>query len=286
MTAGSPGPSAIADPPPATEGAGAAGGRISARRQVPTLLYHGVAPLPARPGYLARALFVEPGRFLRQMDLLARRGYRTVRLGEYARMLDGEGPSSSRRFLLTFDDAYAHLDHFVTPVLRRYGFSAVVFVPLAHLGGANDWDRSHPLLFGTRIMGRRELTSLDPDLWEVESHGVQHIDLRGQEPEVRRRQLRDGRASLSELLGRRVTALAYPYGRHDAGVRRDAAAAGFELAFTASGYGPREKLRLPRRPISGWDPLSLFRLRTAAVGPMLYRVEDAARTVAGLRRLL
>ena len=272
MTGGSPTPSATADRP-----------NLSGRQPL-TLLYHAVAPLPPGAGYLARALFVDPRRFAEQMAELAGRGYRTVRLAEYGRMLDCEHASSSRRFLLTFDDGYAHLDQFVTPVLRRHGFSAVVFVPLANLGGANDWDHD-PLLLGARIMGARELRSLDPDHWEVESHGAQHVDLRRQASEVRVRELCEARDRLSQLLGRRVTALAYPYGHHDAGVRRDAAGAGYELAFTASGYGTRERLRLPRRAVSGWDPLALFRLRTGRLGPALYRAEDAARTVAGLRRL-
>jgi hypothetical protein len=50
----------------------------------------------------------------------------------------------------------------------------------------------------------------------------------------------------------------YPYGWHDAGVREDAESAGYGLAFTASGYGPVGRSRLPRRPGSGWDPMPLF----------------------------
>jgi peptidoglycan/xylan/chitin deacetylase (PgdA/CDA1 family) len=244
-----------------------------------------VATLPAGAGYVERALFVEPATFARQMDRLKQRGFRTLRLEEYAAALEGR-VSTSRRFLLTFDDGYSHLDEVVTPVLRRHGYSAVVFVPLAHIGGSNVWDRSHPRLFGTRIMGEEALRSLDAGLWEVESHGTHHVDLRELDPTTRRRELREGREHLSVLLGREVAALAYPYGLHDGGVRDDAAGAGFELAFTASGYGPAGRMMLPRRAVSGWDPLPLFRARMARFGPALYRLEDAAREVLAVRHAL
>jgi peptidoglycan/xylan/chitin deacetylase (PgdA/CDA1 family) len=232
-----------------------------------------------------RALFVEPVNFERQMDQLAQRGFRALRLDEYAAALEGK-VSLRGRFLLTFDDGYSHLDEVVTPVLRRHGYSAVVFVPVSHVGGANVWDASHPRLFGTEIMSENRLRSLDPNHWEVESHGLQHVDLRKQDRATRRRELRESREHLSALLGRPVTALAYPYGQHDAGVREDAASAAFGLAFTATGYGPVERLRVPRRPISGWDPLPLFRIRTARHAAPVYRIEDAARAAMGVRRVL
>lgn len=234
---------------------------------------------------MERALFVDPASFSRQMERLAGGGFRTLRLDEYAAALQGR-ISSRGRFLLTFDDGYSHLEESVTPVLRRHGYSAVVFVPLAHLGGTNTWDRRHPNLFGTGIMDEDRLRSLATDTWEVESHGMQHVDLRALEPIKRRRELRQAREQLSALLGRQVRALAYPYGYHDAGVREDAASAGFGLAFTTTAYGPTLKLALPRRAISGWDPLPLFRARTASRGPELYRLEDAARAVLGLRYAL
>jgi peptidoglycan/xylan/chitin deacetylase (PgdA/CDA1 family) len=250
-----------------------------------TLLYHGVATLSPGAGYVERALFVEPTSFGRQMDQLARREFRTMRLDEYAAALEGQ-VSSKRRFLLTFDDGYSHLDETVTPILRRHGYSAVVFVPLAHVGGSNVWDRSHPGLFGKKIMSEDRLRSLDADHWEVESHGMHHVDLRKQDVATRRRELREGRERLSALLGRAVTALAYPYGKHDSRVREDAASAGFRLAFTATGYGRVGRLQLPRRPINGWDPLPSFRVRTSALAASLYRIEDAARGVIGVRHLL
>ena len=247
------------------------------------LLYHAVAPLNG--GDLRqRTLFVQPDTFAAQMEYLARKGYRSLTLAEYAAALEGRIPSQ-RRFLLTFDDAYTRVDEFVSPVLSRLRYSAVMFAPSAHLGGRNIWDSAHPALSRLEIMTGKQLEALESGPWEVASHGGRHLDLRTLPSAARRRELRAARDSLSALLGHEVWALAYPYGYQDAGVRADAEHAGFRLAFKATVRGPLEPLRVPRRPIKSWDGPALFRLRTAATATLLFQLEDAARVPLRLGRV-
>jgi peptidoglycan/xylan/chitin deacetylase (PgdA/CDA1 family) len=241
------------------------------------LLYHAVRPLSRGWDLLERALVVNPGVFARQIERLAGAGYRTLTLGEYTAALEGRAPAS-RGFLLTFDDAYDDLDDYVTPVLRRHGYTAVVFAPWAHLGALNTWDCQHPVLSRLRVMPAGRLRALAAGPWEVASHGGRHLDLRALEPEVRRRELRASREGLSELLGHPVRALAYPFGYEDEGVRRDASAAGFELGFVATPYPSDDRLQLPRRAVTDLDRGLLVDLRTSG-SPWLYRLEDAARVL-------
>jgi peptidoglycan/xylan/chitin deacetylase (PgdA/CDA1 family) len=249
------------------------------------LLYHAVAPLSQDADFLERALVVPRVTFARQMEDMARRGWRTLTVRQFAAALD-DGSATARRFLLTFDDAYADLDRWVTPVLLRHAFTAVVFAPWAHLGQRNSWDGFHPTLSRLQIGTTDQLRALDAGPWEVESHGGRHLDLRGQDAGVRRHELDAARRALEALLGRKVRALAYPYGRHDVHVREDARAAGFELAFTARGYGPPDRFQLARRAIQSWDRTPLFRARTGAGGRWLYRLEDGAHLAIKVRHLV
>jgi peptidoglycan/xylan/chitin deacetylase (PgdA/CDA1 family) len=244
-------------------------------------MYHAVRPLSGRWDLLERALVIDPQVFARQIERLAFAGWRTLTLAEYAGSL--EGPPAGRRFLLTFDDAYEGLDDFVTPVLRRHGYTAVVFAPWAHLGAPNSWDVD-PALCRLRVMSAAALRELVAGPWELASHGCRHVDLRTMHPEVRRRELQMSKEALSELAGRPVRALAYPFGYANPGVRRDAVMAGFELGFVARPYPSGDRLGLPRRAITGLDRGPLLHLRTAR-RPWLYRLEDAARLPLGLRRL-
>jgi peptidoglycan/xylan/chitin deacetylase (PgdA/CDA1 family) len=239
------------------------------------LMYHAVRPLSGGWDLLERALVVAPGVFARQIERLDRAGYRTLTLDEYTAALEGR-LAARHRLLLTFDDAYEDLDDVVTPVLRRHGYTAVVFAPWAHLGGHNTWDGQHPVLSRLRVMPAGRLRALAAGPWEVASHGGRHLDLRALDPELRRLELLNAREALSELVGRPVHALAYPFGYEDQGVRRDAAAAGFELGFVATPYPAGDRFRLPRRAMTDVDRGPLFDQRISA-SLWLYRLEDTAR---------
>lgn len=245
-----------------------------------TLLYHAIGDPP--PGCDAEELrlFVTPHQFERQMAALSRRGYRSLRLAEFAgRLRDGNDDSM---FLITFDDAYAHVHEVVTPILRRFGFSAVMFVPWAHVGRPNSWDHRHPRLAALEIAGTHQLKGMLGD-WELASHGLHHVDLRSLPSRSRRRDLAAAREGLSELTGRAVAEIAYPFGRHDADVRQDAAAVGYELGFTTSGAATGDPLELPRRPIRGEDGRLAFRAKTEPAAAWLYRLRTASAGWTGTR---
>jgi peptidoglycan/xylan/chitin deacetylase (PgdA/CDA1 family) len=207
---------------------------------------------------------VDPDCFAEQMQDLSRRGFRTVSLDEYAAILDGRSVGS-KSVLLTFDDAYAHVDEAVSPVLRRHGFKAVMFVALGHLGGRNTWDEGRfPTLATLEIASAEQIRGLDRAVWDVASHGLRHVDLRSVGQGLRRIQLVEAREGLSELLGRPVLDFAYPHGANDAAVRRDTERAGYRMAFTAWSVTGAGRFQLPRRRIAGEDTLAMFRMKTSA----------------------
>ncbi len=246
----------------------------------PVLLYHIVGDVPPLADREEARLFVPVERFRNQMASLAARGYRTLTLDQYFHRLT-VGPVRERAVLLTFDDAYAGAYQTVTPILEQHGFTAVMFAPFAHLGRANDWDAGHRHLIQLLISTAEQLTAIDGETWEVASHAFCHVDLRTLSPEERVRQLTTARHSLSQLLGRQVLDLAYPYGAHDQGVREDALAAGYRMAFTARGSdGARDVLQLPRRPVRGGDSEVEFLLKTSPFARPLYRAHRLATTLA------
>jgi peptidoglycan/xylan/chitin deacetylase (PgdA/CDA1 family) len=204
------------------------------------------------------------------MEDLSRRGYRTVSLDEYAATLDGRS-LGFKSVLLTFDDAYAHVDEVVSPVLRRHGFRAAMFVSLGQLGGRNTWDAAHfPRLATLEIASAGQIRDLDPSVWDLASHGLRHVDLRTVGEGLRRIELVEAREGLSELIGRPLLDLAYPHGASDAAVRRDAEFAGYRMAFAAGWVVGTNRFQLSRRRVRGDDSLSVFRMKTSAWSAPLY----------------
>jgi len=231
------------------------------------LLYHGVMEAPRGCDDIERDLFVSPDVFASQMADLARRGFRSIRLEQFL-----EAPE--RSVLITFDDAYAHVVPVVTPVLARYGFTAVMFAPSAYLGGHNEWDvDKHPRLAALDIATAGQLREMAEGPWEIASHGWRHVDLRLLQFEERRLELERARERISETTGKPVRALAYPFGLSDEGVRADAQKAGYSLAFSAGPGSFRDRYQLPRHQISGSDNLRMFRLKTSGWFDRLHRVQ-------------
>ncbi len=103
------------------------------------LLYHALCQNSAIGSDGATTLFVELDRFDWQLGSLRHRGYRSLTLDEFYASLS-QPRHQTRELLLTFDDAYAHVLETASPLLHRHGFTAVAFVPVAHVGARNSWD--------------------------------------------------------------------------------------------------------------------------------------------------
>lgn len=93
------------------------------RRRLLILCYHGIA---LKDEHRWRAMFVTSAFFRRRMEILARGGYRVLKLGPALQMLkDGNLPSKS--VVITFDDGFHDFYQEAFPVLRKYGFPATVY---------------------------------------------------------------------------------------------------------------------------------------------------------------
>src|ERR1035437_7226005 len=87
---------------------------------VPAITYHRVLPQAA-------PLAVVVDAFERQLQGLQCQGYRTLTGGEFAQSLRGE-LATKRTVFLRFDDGYPDNWYLATPLLKKYGFKASLFV--------------------------------------------------------------------------------------------------------------------------------------------------------------
>jgi len=226
---------------------------------------------------------VEPRVFRRQVEALARAGYRTLGTAELlARLAAPAEGAPQREVVITFDDGYAGLARHAFPVLADHGFRALVFVISDYVGRENTWDVQY---------GWRRFTHLDwEDLaaWqergiEVHSHGATHARLTWLADERVTDELQRSREAIGRRLGRAPCAVSYPFGSADARVRDLAARAGYRLGFTGPRRGGADPLGVPRRPVYGWDrgavPLVLGDSSLSGAGMALARF--ASRCAVG-----
>ncbi len=244
----------------------------------PVLVYHKI-----EHGIELGVNVVSPAAFARQMGWLAERGFRGISLDEALRASEGDGPAggaarASRTVVLTFDDGYECVARHAAPVLARLGFRATVFVPSAYVGARSGWDTRF-LARRYRHLDRAGLRALAAAGWEIGSHSATHVDLRRADDARLLDEVAGSRAALEAIVGARVRAFAYPFGRADDRVRRAVIGAGYRAACGAAvGTEPGDPFAIPRLGVRAVDGVGA--LRAKVLGGRGVRFERFKEAVA------
>jgi peptidoglycan/xylan/chitin deacetylase (PgdA/CDA1 family) len=236
------------------ETAAAVGATGNGDRSLRVLMYHKVNDVAGNPLTMPVSLFDEQ---LREL------GYKVVGLDDVLAHYVERAPLPPQAVLITFDDGYHdNLDN-AARVLRKYGYPAVLFVPIGYL------DDRHPLPHEERLASEGilnptvdwdELGELEREGIRIESHGISHRPLADLEVDEAAREISLSKLRLEERLGRPVRAFSYVKGSeahykpvHLSLVRQ----AGYDVAFTAvSGANSQDTdpLQLRRYNIEPYPP--------------------------------
>ncbi len=112
----------------------------------------------------------------------------------------------------TFDDGYSGLHDCALPIMKKYGFTATVFVCTGLIGRDNKWNNKDAVL--RQHLNMEELQNLYKHGWEIASHGVSHFNLLKLTDEEIEHELKDSYDFLSRKYGMALT-YAYPYGAYN-----------------------------------------------------------------------
>lgn len=151
----------------------------------------------------------------------------------------------------TFDDGYACLYDTVLPILNAVKAVGTVYLNTGWI----DYESrkaSCPELGhypGEHFLTWGDVKKLDKAGWEIGSHGVEHIDLSRQQPDVIEKELRHSKDVIENQLKKSCEHFAYTFGRHDRRVRNVARQVGYRYV-TAAHHQPLsisdDKMALPR----------------------------------------
>jgi peptidoglycan/xylan/chitin deacetylase (PgdA/CDA1 family) len=218
----------------------------------PILCYHGVGddyPKTERPFSFPADVFAA------HLDAIARRGLRTVTVGELMRLRhDGDEPSLARTVAITFDDGYADLLTTVAPLLVERQMVATAFLTTSFLD-----HRSAGRPSDDRWLSWDEARALrETGAFEIGAHSHDHVELDMLDVGDARRQIHACRDRIADELGARPTSFAYPYGYSTPTVQAMLREAGF---MSACGV---------KHALSGADdvPMDLARVRLLRRHPL------------------
>ena len=214
----------------------------------PILCYHKV-----EPRLELGVTRLSPGRFARQIERLARAGWRTVTLADAAACARGERVAGHRELVITFDDGYRGLRAHAFPVLEAHGFTATCFVITDYAGRLNRWD----VAYGGRRFAH--LAWRDMRRWQArgiafESHTATHPRLTWLSEREVARELSASRTAIAQALGSAPTTISYPFGAQGARERTLAALAGYSCGVGLAGTTGIDVMAIERLPVYPWSP--------------------------------
>ncbi len=166
---------------------------------VPIIYYHYISNNPNPADKARYSLSVSPDKFDGQMGYLAKVGYNPITLDTlYAGLKNGGLPG--KPIVLSFDDGYGDFYLNAYPILRKYSFHAVEFIPTSLIGTGYylNWDQIS------------EMNS--SGLISFEAHSLTHPNLVALSYTDQKNQIFASKKILESHLGHPVNFFAYPYG--------------------------------------------------------------------------
>lgn len=183
---------------------------------LPILGYHRIGPLRAD-----HVPTVTEETFAGQLNFIARRGYRVLSCDEIADLIKGGRPFPKKATAITFDDGYEDNWTLAWPILKRYGFSATVFVIPNELGteGFMTWEQAQMFL---------------KDGGSIGSHTMTHAYIPETAEEKLSYEIIQSKQVLESKLASPIRHLSYPIGGFSTQAQQLAQQAGYDVAYTTN----------------------------------------------------
>ena len=167
--------------------------------------------------------------FAAQLDRLKSEGYQTLSMEEFVSIVKNGGKFPKKSVLITFDDSYLGIYERALPELIKRDMKATFFVLTDSLG-KQDGDYPH--------ITKEELNKMAAcPLVSIGSHTRTHAHLEQIDDTKQNDEIAHSRKMLEDLTGRKIEALAFPYGDYDKSVIEKVRKAGYEVSFAVQDRG-------------------------------------------------
>jgi peptidoglycan/xylan/chitin deacetylase (PgdA/CDA1 family) len=196
--------------------------------RIPILMYHSISDEP-ETGHPYFWINTSPKRFEEQMKFLHDNDYQVISLTEAADLISNTQmiPDSvstaehiektffapqfetyqslkSKYVVLTFDDAFLDFYEEAFPVLSRFGFCAIVFIPTSCI------DRGLSLR-GKSHLDWHKVKELKRNGIDFGSHTIDHLQLYQLDRNIVESQISESKQRIEEILGEQIKSFSYPY---------------------------------------------------------------------------
>jgi len=229
--------------------------------RIPILMYHSISEPGADSRHPYFGTVTSPAVFEQQMRYLHDSGFQTLSPAD----IFANGETSIRivrkPVIITFDDGFRDFYTNAQPILAKYGFTAVMYLPTAYI-------QKTPATFkGYECLTWNEVRELSRAGVLFGSHTVTHPVLKEVGQDQLEAELRDSKKTIEDELGFAIDSFAYPYAypQHNRefvqrlrSVLIDAGYQNGVSTIIGSTHGIEDRFCLKRLPANSWDDPTFF----------------------------
>jgi peptidoglycan/xylan/chitin deacetylase (PgdA/CDA1 family) len=159
-----------------------------------------------------------PGQFESYLKYLMDLGYGGVSVSQ---LITGSHPSSQNVVAITFDDGYHDNLTVAAPLMLKYGFCGTIYMVTNMIGAGERKcsNQGHRLYPDRKMLSAADLRELDALGFEIGSHTCTHpllSQVYKRSPEAAKWEVESSKHCLEDILGKEVSAFAYPNGQKGA----------------------------------------------------------------------
>ncbi len=235
------------------------------KKKVPILMYHSISDI-AHPRF--RQFTVPPTLFAEQMAYLYQHAYTPITVTQFVRALfRRETTLPDRLVVLTFDDGFADFFKDALPVLKRYNFTATLYVSTAFIDGTSHWLRREKET-GRLMLTWKQLVEISSCGIECGAHSHNHRQLDTLPNSVAQDEIVLSKKLLEDHLGQKIFTFAYPYGKFNRVIQYLVGASRYDFGLSCEPgicAMSHSLLALPRIGVESSDNLETFAAKLGSI---------------------
>ena len=167
--------------------------------KIPVLLYHSISDDNS-------PISLDKKNFENQLCYLKKNGFKSININK-------EPQENEKNIIITFDDGYKDNLLNALPLLKKYGFNAIIYIVTNLIGKENYWDINKDKFIKKELMTKSDIIEWQSSDMFIGSHSYNHTNMCNLTNKEIKNDLKTSKEQLENIIGKEVMSFSYPFGR-------------------------------------------------------------------------